>query len=188
MCDPTVLAAASFVSQAGSSIIAAGAQDAQSRAVAKAAVADYRIKARDIGTRQGEEMAAATLQIEGAARATSVAQGATSAAAGEGGVTGNSVTALQNVLEGQLGDYTGSVLRNRDSVVGQLQREKLAARAEAASRIAGAPPSNPLATAVGVGNAGLNFGSTLYSINRGGASVPGAARPALRIRPTPGSH
>lgn len=161
-------------------IFGQSAQDKREAEIRKQAGRQYRLTIGDINSRETEERTAATLQTESVARRTALAVGNTQANAAESGVSGNTVAELVGQLQGDQGEANVGILRNRDSIIAQLGRQRESARAQYDATVANAQSNGPSPLLSGV----LGAASTLVNY-RLGHSAPGSKITTEDANPAP---
>jgi hypothetical protein len=178
MCDPVTIAAIGLgVSTASTGLGFLGSQQAaQSQTAANQSAADSArqsaiLQHQTINTRVGQEREAASIASQSATRSQRAAQSRAFTAAGEGGVTGNSVNTLISDIGRSFGrDRTiiGRDLRNTENQLG-LQARGVTAGAQ--SRINQLPrPNYP--SVFGTGLQLIGGGASAYNNYRRNSSNP----------------
>lgn len=166
MCDPvTAIGVTAAVVKIGGAVVEHVAQNKNADAVKDSANAALALKDHELSIREVQERIAGSQQIDQGKRQTLDATGDVQASAAARGVGGMTVDLLLNDLTAQGARFTDSVNQNTNANVDQLEREKDAAKAEANSRIAGAPGANPFVTALKIGSAGLDYASTRINMS-----------------------
>lgn len=187
-----ILAVASAADQLFGGILASNAEKKRAEAIKKAAGRQYRLTIGDINARETEERTAATLQTQQVARRTALAVGSTEAQAAESGITGETVSELVNQLAADQGEANVGILRNRDSIIAQLGRQRQQAYATYKATVASGQPTGPsplLSGALGAARTLLNYrlgrsapGSTISTQPQDAVSTtPAAVTPAFRF-------
>lgn len=156
MCDPMLMAAASFAVGAVQSVAQYQAQEQQAEATQKAALASMRDsyqQAQVLYEQNANE--AAQKEREGqlktrAAKATAVTS------AGESGLQGSGVATLANDYAGQQAVFVSDVELNKKASDSQVLAQARGARSQAVSRIASAPSPSILGAALGVAGSAVN--------------------------------
>jgi hypothetical protein len=165
MCNPLVLAAASFAiggAQTVTSYIgekqAAATQNALAQQNQQAANASLVREYADVQTRQIQEKDAAAVQKQDVAREARAARATTMAAAGEAGVSGLSVDALLADVYGKEATSKDRISQNSGFTTDNLTREMDGLKAKAQDRINSMPWSSgpsPFASALKIGGTAL---------------------------------
>lgn len=170
MCNPLILAAATFAVSAASAVSShvsqvqqAKTQDAiyqrNARAANEAAIQDY----ANLGLRQQQEQIAGEQERQQSTLEARQAAATTRVAAGEAGISGLSVNALLMDIYGQDARYRDSVRQQEEWTVDQLQREKEGVKASAIDRTNSVQPGQrPSFVDLGlrIGAAGLDSYNT----------------------------
>lgn len=162
MCDPvTALAAATFAVDAGSAIVEHNAQSQKSKANKNNALDAFSANIKALDTRETQEKDASAQTIMQADRQARAADALAKVSAGEAGVAGASVDAVLANLTRQKNTFDVSEKENLGNKISQIEQQKTGVGADAQSRINAVPPPNPFLEALQIGQAGLNFGSTI---------------------------
>lgn len=175
MCEPTTIAAASFVVNAGQAVVSYMAQgeEAASQRAAQAAQASlanrqYISETQQTTQRQVQEndKAGAELFRNNLEAARARAKGAVGAA--ESGIEGNSVEAMARDIYTQQGAIDTATIRNTSQTIQQLQAEKDASALRLEARTTFAPVRSPsaLGLALGIAGAGANAAGTYYNVKK----------------------
>lgn len=144
MCDPVSIAAVSTFGTVGTQLLNQSASKAygQSMSAAYKAVADTNAVQgyAAVQAQQEQQHAAATKEINNVVTQAAAASGSARTAAGEAGVAGNSVAALQDDFARTELNYQTTIIRNRAFADDQLRRNLDAIRANQQGQIlAGVP-------------------------------------------------
>lgn len=161
MCDPTAIALGSFALNVGGDVLNHNAQNKAATANAQQARAAETRQINDVNVRELQEKQAASQQLEAAARQTTTALSSARLSAGEAGVTGVSVDSLLNTIGAEGSTAAQNVKLNQDNTIQQLERQKLGISAEADSRVASMPKSNPFALALRIAGSGIGLATQL---------------------------
>lgn len=168
MCDPItaslVVAGVSTAVKIGGDIASASAQNQHAAAVKSEAIAAEQNTDYDLSIRSIQEKIAGSQKLQAGDRQAAAAEGSTRAGAAGAGVGGMTVDLLLSDQEREKYMYDDSVTQQTAANVDQLDRQKDAAYAEEQSRIAGAPPANPWATALRIGGDAASGAGQLINI------------------------
>lgn len=155
MCDPItaslVIAGVGAVAKIGGDIASANAQNDHAKAVKAEAITAEQNTDYDLSIQSIQEKIAGAQKLAAGDRQAATVEGQTRAGAAGAGVGGMTVDLLLSSEERQKYMYDDSITQQTAANVDQINREKDAAYAERQSRIAGAPPANPWATALKIG-------------------------------------
>lgn len=157
MCEPTTLSLASLALGVGGQLAGDAAQTRASASTKKAALDSLRLTYEDINQRETQTRAGAATETQQAVRTGMSAAGEARLSAAEAGVGGQSVAALIDTQEAQVGAYKDSVQENLTNNLAALDAERSGASAQADARIAAVQPPSLIATLLGLGGAGLSF-------------------------------
>lgn len=166
MCNPMALAIASFVMQAGSTVMEHKTASAQAKLQTqqyednrRLAMADMQRQMADANTRILQERQAAAQSVDERRRLALMEASSARAAAADRGVAGFTIGALLAQVMGDAGRDVSTIETNRDWSTGQIEREKAGIRSQTISRINSMAPGigpNALATGLKIGGAALN--------------------------------
>jgi len=155
VCDPVSIIAGGLT--VGSKIADHYGKKKAAKANKEAANADMRLQFSDVNARQVEETKAAAAQIAAGLKQKNDAQGTALAAAAGANVSGLSVDALLNTIEGDAASYTDSVRANLDMITDQLGRERRGILAGTAQRIQSVQAPSLLGTGLRIAGAGVDI-------------------------------
>lgn len=161
---PFALVAAKLAIDTAGAIVEHQAQNKQARANEAAANAAARADRAALAGRAIEERIAAaqSLQASGAQAMSAAALARLSAL--RAGVAGQSVTAVSQTIQADLGATRDSITQNLDLALLQVERQGASVEALRQSRIAAVPRANTLLTALKIGRAALEAGSQASSM------------------------
>jgi hypothetical protein len=173
-----ILGAAELAIQIGSAFGKAKAQDKAAKLNKAAALASERADFQALGVQEQQVQERSTETILAAHRQAVNADASARVNAGAAGVAGASVDAILADISRQESSYDVQEQRNTEATLRQIQQQKQGIEVETQNRIAGVQPSNPLATALTIGAAGLNFATNQIKLGN-----PGLGNPAASVTP-----
>jgi uncharacterized protein YPO0396 len=166
MCDPvTAIAVTAATMKIGGALIENKAQNDQAAANKTSALDALKIQDNELSLRQVQERIAGKQQIEQGNAQVLSATGDVQSSAAARGVSGMTTDLLLGDVQAQGARYNDSVNQNTEATVSQLDRQKDAAYAEAQSRINSVPKANPWATAIKIGGAVVDYGSSRINMS-----------------------
>lgn len=172
MCDPlSAIAAGAFALNAGSAVAGHAAQNKAAKKNEEAAREAWSQSIKDINLLETEVRSAASQNIFQAERQARAARALARVSAGEAGVEGMSVDALEGQFERDAAEFKVATLRQAERQVRQLEREKISGRQIMQNRIATVGPANPWLTGLQIGSSALQFGYQQSTRNRTPAST-----------------
>lgn len=148
MCDPFTIAAVSLT--VAGEVVQHSAQQKQAKATRAAADESARVQLGAQNARALEETVAAAQSIDEANRQTTSVAAQARLSAIAGGVAGNSVDAVLNEVQGNLGRFKDSVHQNLGMTLLQIQRGNMGIEAQRESRINSVPAPNPWITGLAI--------------------------------------
>jgi hypothetical protein len=163
VCDPTALAAASFVITGGSAVAEHDAQRKADRANKREAGRSMIEAYRAIDLRADQEIAATQQQIAEAQAAGTRSISTARVAAGESGVAGVSVDALLDSIQTDVSQFKTTSESNLDMTLAQLEQEKRGVYAQGQSRANQTSAPNPLLAMLKIAGAGVDLGARIQS-------------------------
>lgn len=175
MCEPTTLAAASFVVGAGQALMSYQAQQeeaantrnyqAQQSALANR---QYVAETQQLATRQMQEMDKGSTELFRNSLEAARARAKSAAGAADSGVEGNSVEAIARDIYSQQGAIDVATIRNTSQTVQQLQAEKEASGLRLAGRTTFQPVRDPslIGLGLGIAGAGASAAGTYYNVKK----------------------
>lgn len=178
MCEPTTAvligtAVASTAVGVGSAVMNHNAQkqaNQQNEAAAKEALKE---DLKTLTQRQGQEEDAAASTILEIDRRARLTKAEAAVYAGESGVEGASVDALLNGFDNEAGRAVVGTQRNLSATKSQLERERVASRTGAQSRINAVPKPNPWSTGLTIAGTALGGASQVVgALPRKGGGKP----------------
>lgn len=156
MCDPiSIIAGAGLVIGTASKIAEHKGQEEQARVNAALAREDLALQYADFNARAQEEMALVSQKKTSIQLEADRLAGEVVTTAAEGNVAGQSVTAVVHDIAVQESRALETIDANLDMTLGQVERAKRGAQAEAKGRIAGVRAPSLLATGLSIGASGL---------------------------------
>lgn len=151
MCDPISIVGVA-VSAAGA-IAQHKAQNEASAANEAAAKEALKLNYAADNSRKAEEQSAATSQIAAGLKQANASKGTVLAEAAGANVSGMSVEALLNTIEGDQASFTDSVNANRDAKIRQLSRDQQNLIAGETAQVASVPRASTFATGLRIAGA-----------------------------------
>lgn len=174
MCDPVSIGMAVF---SGLSTVA-NYQQASAQAKIQtqihqmnqaSALRDMQLQYADLGIREQQERQAAVERAQERRRMSLIEAGSASAAIGESGVAGLTMSALMREVLGQATRDVTNINTNLDWTLDQLNREREGIRSSSISRMNSTTPGvrpSRLAAALRIGSAGLDAYSYYKAMNK----------------------
>lgn len=173
MCNPpAIIAGATLAINAGSALARQSAQNKQSAQTREAALQDLKSTTGQLAIRQVQQREAAGQTLMQIDRSAQRAQAQEVVSAGARNVSGASVHAILDTIEGQAATNESTVQRNLTMQQEQINAAIRSADTRAMRQIASSPPANPFMTVLQIGEAGLQFAGSVIQSKPPGEKAP----------------